>query len=71
MLSNITLTSGLNSGEYYSQPPPSAVGSFYFPSLRLQTPFAPWAVKQKTPPLTRQGFFFVAEGGFEPPTFGL
>lgn len=27
--------------------------------------------KEKTPPLTRQGFFLVAEGGFEPPTFGL
>ena len=27
--------------------------------------------KQKTPALSHQGFFFVAEGGFEPPTFGL
>jgi hypothetical protein len=28
-------------------------------------------LKTKTPSLLRQGFFFVAEGGFEPPTFGL
>jgi hypothetical protein len=27
--------------------------------------------QQKTPALSHQGFFFVAEGGFEPPTFGL
>jgi hypothetical protein len=27
--------------------------------------------KEKTPALSRQGFFLVAEGGFEPPTFGL
>jgi hypothetical protein len=27
--------------------------------------------KEKSPDASHQGFFFVAEGGFEPPTFGL
>ncbi len=29
------------------------------------------AINKKALPINRQGFFGVAEGGFEPPTFGL
>jgi hypothetical protein len=34
-------------------------------AIRLQTAFATQAVKEKTPSLSRQGFFFVAEGALE------
>ena len=43
---------------------------FLFLHFRIQTAFnAQFEIKN--PGALRQGFFFVAEGGFEPPTFGL
>ena len=43
--------------------------AFLFPFLRLASGRRP--KNKKALPTNRQGFFFVAEGGFEPPTFGL
>jgi hypothetical protein len=43
--------------------------AFLFPALRLASGLR--SENKKALLLSQQGFFFVAEGGFEPPTFGL